>query len=484
MEPIISNFIDGKFVEASLLIDSYNPATGKVWARVPDSTANDVEHAVKAAKSAFPLWSMMPAKSRAMYLNKIADSLESRLAEFAEAESRDQGKPFSLAKTVDIPRAVHNFRFFASACLHTMGVSTQQPEFGTVNYTTHSPVGVAGLISPWNLPLYLLTFKIAPALAFGNTVVAKPSEMTSVTAWMLCTIFQECGLPPGVVNIVFGFGPKVGEAIVTHPDIRLISFTGSTVTGSRITEASASLTKKLSLELGGKNCGIVFDDADMRDCIPGLIRGSFTNQGEICLCTSRIFVQTGIYQNFVEEFVQAARKLRVGDPLQPGTNMGALISHEHLDKVRKYIHLALSSGGTVRCGEGIDPLELAAENKEGYFMRPTVIVNLPDTSPCMQEEIFGPVTCIVPFESEAEVIIRANTVKYGLCASIWSSDVGKIHRVANRLEVGTVWCNCWLIRDLNMPFGGIKSSGVGFEGFHESFEFFTNPKTICIKVQD
>lgn len=482
---MLENFINGKFLPCKNHIDSYDPSTGKVYCKVPDSDQEEVDMAVKAACDAFESWSKTPPELRAKIMRKIADLIESKLDEFAEAESRDQGKPVLLAKTVDIPRACLNLRFFASTIINasSMNHSNVLNKVGAVNYCVRCPIGVAGLISPWNLPLYLLTFKIAPAIAAGNTVVCKPSEMTSVTAWMMAKLMNEAGLPPGVCNLVFGTGPKAGAAIVKHPDIPVISFTGSTATGQTITQMSAPFYKKLSLELGGKNAAIVFDDADLEKCLATTIRSSFANQGEICLCTSRVFVQKGIFDKFLEKFVEKTRQLQVGSPKDPGTNLGALISKEHLAKVLGYVKLAVNEGGEIVCGEGKDPpLNLPSPHTEGYFMHPTVITGLADSTRCMQEEIFGPVVAIVPFETEEEVIKRANGVQYGLCAVVWTENVSRTHRVSQQLQAGTVWCNCWLVRDLNMPFGGFKASGIGREGATESYEFYTEAKTICIKM--
>ncbi|NXH42283.1 AL8A1 dehydrogenase, partial [Dicaeum eximium] len=478
---VLENFIGGKFVPCSSYIDSYNPSTGDVYCRVPDSGKEEVEAAVKAAKDAFPVWSSKSPFERSQILNKLADLIEHDLEAFAQAESKDQGKTITFARTVDIPRAVHNFRFFASSILHHVTECAEMPAMGCVHYTSRAPVGVAGLISPWNLPLYLLTWKIAPAIACGNTVVAKPSEMTSVTAWMMCKLLEKAGVPPGVVNIVFGTGAKAGEALVCHPDVPLISFTGSTLTAQRITEKSAPHCKRLSLELGGKNPAIIFDDADLNQCIPTTVRSSFANQGEICLCTSRIFVQRGIYSEFLKRFVAEAKKWKTGNPSDPTINVGALISKEHLEKVRNYVKKAQAEGARILCGEGVDPLALPPGNQKGYFMLPTVIAEVKDESCCMQEEIFGPVTCVVAFDTEEEVIERANGVKYGLAATVWSGNVGRVHRVAHRLQSGLVWTNCWLVRDLNLPFGGMKASGIGREGAKDSYEFFTEVKTITIK---
>uniref|UniRef100_A0A2K5RHY5 Aldehyde dehydrogenase 8 family member A1 n=1 Tax=Cebus imitator TaxID=2715852 RepID=A0A2K5RHY5_CEBIM len=386
-----------------------------------------IEAAVKAAREAFPGWSSRSPQERSRVLNQVADLLEQSLEEFAQAESKDQGKTLALARTMDIPRSVQNFRFFASSILHHTSECTQMDHLGCMHYTVRTPVGVAGLISPWNLPLYLLTWKIAPAMAAGNTVIAKPSELTSVTAWMLCKLLNKAGVPPGVVNIVFGAGPRVGEALVSHPEVPLISFTGSQPTAERITQLSAPYCKKLSLELGGKNPAIVFEDANLDECVPATVRSSFANQ------------------------------------------------------VRSYVKKALAEGAQIRCGEGVDKLSLPARNQAGYFMLPTVITDIKDESCCMTEEIFGPVTCVVPFDSEEEVIERANSVKYGLAATVWSGNVGRVHRVAKKLQAGLVWTNSWLIRELNLPFGGMKSSGIGREGAKDSYDFFTEIKTITIK---
>ncbi|XP_010290904.1 PREDICTED: aldehyde dehydrogenase family 8 member A1 isoform X2 [Phaethon lepturus] len=428
---VLENFIGGKFVPCSSYIDSYNPSTGDVYCRVPDSGKEEVEAAVKAAKAAFPFWSSKSPFERSQILNKLADLIEHDLEAFAQAESKDQGKTITFARTVDIPRAVYNFRFFASSILHHTTECTEMATMGCVHYTSRAPVGV--------------------------------------------------GVPHGVVNVVFGTGPKAGEALVCHPDVPLISFTGSTLTAQRITEKSAPHCKRLSLELGGKNPAIIFDDADLTQCIPTTLRSSFANQGEICLCTSRIFVQRGIYSEFLKRFVAEAKKWKVGNPSDPTVNVGALISKEHLEKVRSYVKKAQAEGARVLCGEGVDSLALPTGNKKGYFMLPTVIAEVKDESCCMQEEIFGPVTCVVAFDTEEEVIERANSVKYGLAATVWSSNVGRVHRVARRLQSGLVWTNCWLVRDLNLPFGGMKASGVGREGAKDSYEFFTEVKTITIK---
>ncbi|KAH3881785.1 2-aminomuconic semialdehyde dehydrogenase-like [Dreissena polymorpha] len=476
----VQNFINGEFVESAKYLDSFDPSTGEVWAKIPDSDQMDVDNAVMAARNAFLSWSSTPVQERSRILLKVADILESRLDEFAELESHDQGKPVWLTKSMDIPRAVFNFRFFATCALHDLNRSNQMQALDAFNYTIKMPVGVAGLISPWNLPLYLLTFKVAPALICGNTVVAKPSEMTSVTAWKLGEVCNAGGLPPGVLNFVFGTGPSAGEAIVKHPDVPIVSFTGGTVTAVKLRIAAAPFSKKMSLELGGKNPAVIFNDADFEKCVATTVRSSFTNQGEICLCTSRIYVQSGIYQKFLERFVQEAKKLVVGDPKSPDSFMGALISKEHLAKVRGYVDIARQEGATILCGD--EPLNLPERNKQGYFMRPTVISEVKDSSRLITEEIFGPVVVVVPFDTMAEVIERANSVKYGLAATVWSSDVSTLHTVSQKLHAGTVWANCWMVRDLNMPFGGMKESGTGRESAKDSIEFFTEEKTICVKL--
>ncbi|XP_030643025.1 2-aminomuconic semialdehyde dehydrogenase isoform X1 [Chanos chanos] len=478
---MLENYIGGKFIPCSAYIDSYDPSTGEVYCKVPDSGPKEVEAAVKAAKEAFPEWSAKSPAERAQILNKVADLLEARLEEFAQAESKDQGKTITSARTTDIPRSAYNLRFFASSVLHHTTECSQMDHMGCLHYTVRCPVGVAGLISPWNFPLYLLTWKIAPAIATGNTVVAKPSEMTSVTAWMLCKLLKDAGVPDGVVNLVFGTGPRAGDALVSHPDVPLVSFTGSTATARLITERSAPFCKKLSLELGGKNPAIVFADANLDVCMSTTVRSSFGNQGEICLCTSRIFVERSIFSEFLERFVAAARQWKTGVPSDPKNQNGALVSKEHLEKVRSYVALARAEGAQVHCGEGVDVLEVPDKNVGGYYMLPTVISGMKDSSRLMQEEIFGPVTCVTPFDLEEEVITRANGVRYGLAATVWSQDVGRVHRVVKRLESGSVWANCWAVSDPNLPFGGMKNSGVGREGGKDSYHFFTEVKCITIK---
>ncbi len=476
----VLNFIDGHFREplAGEWFSNINPATAEVFSEIPDSSAKDIDWAVDSARRAFLSWSDIPVAKRSEFLYRIADLIERRRQQFAELESKDQGKPVVLADAMDIQRAIHNFRFFAGSVLHHENESTEM-DASAFNYVTRRPVGVAGLISPWNLPLYLLTWKIAPALAAGNTVVCKPSEFTSMTAALLCEVFQEAGLPAGVCNMVFGTGPKVGDPLVRHPHVPLISFTGGTDTGRKIFQASADHFKKLSLELGGKNPTILFADCDHLQALPMVLRSSFLNQGEICLCGSRIYVEESYFEKFLTDFVNETQKLKVGDPTQADTFMGPLVSEAHYRKVLSYIKLAESEGGQILCGGGRPAL--AAPFDKGYFLRPTVIAGLPETSRCIQEEIFGPVVTVSTFKTKEDAAFKANSVKYGLSASVWTSDLTKAHWLARELNVGTVWINTWLMRDLRMPFGGTKASGIGREGGKHSLDFFTEAKTVNVR---
>ncbi len=479
---VLANYIDGELVAPSgrAYLDVIEPATGAVCARVPDSEARDVDRAVHAAVRAFPTWSRTAAEERSRLLLRVADLIERRLEELARVESTDTGKPLALARSVDIPRAVSNFRFFATAILHLHSESHRTDE-RALNYTLRNPRGVAGLISPWNLPLYLLSWKIAPAIATGNTAVAKPSEITPMTAFRLAELCSEAGLPPGVLNIVHGRGQEVGAAIVGHPDVPTISFTGGTKTGADIAARAAPRFKKLSLEMGGKNPNIVFDDAEIEDALATSIRSSFTNQGQICLSGSRIFVQRGLYEDFVERFVARTRELRVGDPLDPETDQGAIVSATQLDKVRRYVDLAREEGGRILCG-GRQPSDLPERCVNGYFFEPTVIVDLDVSDRVNQEEIFGPVVTITPFSDERQVIEFANSTEYGLAASVWTQNLARAHRVAEAVSSGTIWVNCWMLRDLRVPFGGMKNSGVGREGGEEALRFFTEPKNVCVRI--
>ncbi|KAF9203458.1 Aldehyde dehydrogenase 8 member A1 [Haplosporangium sp. Z 27] len=476
----IENFINNEHVKPTLgnYFDTFEPARGEPYAKLPDSTKEDVELAYKAAAAAFPGWSKTGRPERAKILYRIADLLEARLDEFARAESKDQGKPVELARTVDIPRAVYNFRFFAGRILHSVDEAGELPGVG-LSYSQRMPIGVAGLISPWNLPLYLLTWKIAPCIACGNTAVCKPSEFTSMTAYLLCSVLKDAGLPSGVVNMVFGTGMNAGQAIVEHPRIPLISFTGGTVTGSKIIANSARYFKKLSLELGGKNANIIFADCDFDSALKTSLRSSFANQGEICLCGSRIFVERPIYEKFLNELVKGAKALKVGDPTKNDVNLGALVSKEHWEKVVSYIDLGVKEGGKIECG-GQRPASLADEFKNGYFLEPTIISGLTPSCRTMREEIFGPVVTIYPFDAEEEAITLANDSDYGLSCSVWTENGRRARRVAGEIQVGTVWVNTWMARDLRMPFGGMKQSGLGREGGDHSLDFYSELKTICL----
>jgi aminomuconate-semialdehyde/2-hydroxymuconate-6-semialdehyde dehydrogenase len=476
----IRNFIGGQFVDptGAKYLDNIEPATGKAYSQVSDSDGRDVHLAVAAAEKAFADWSKKPTAERSKILLRIADLIERDLEKFARAESIDTGKPVSLARSLDIPRAVANFRFFATAILHTESEAhiTDNVAF---NYTLRQPRGIAGLISPWNLPLYLLSWKIAPAIAVGNTAIAKPSELTPMTAYMLCEIAREAGLPNGVLNVIHGTGPNVGSAITAHPKINTISFTGGTATGRKVAEACAPLFKKMSLELGGKNPNIIFADADLDAAIAGSVRSSFANQGQVCLCGSRVFVERSAYKDFVERFIDQASQLRMGDPLDENTEQGAIVNKQQLEKVKFYVDLARKEGGNIALG-GSAPQPPNERCREGYFFQPTVITGLSVSCRTNREEIFGPVVTITPFDSEDEVINHANDVEYGLSSSVWTQNLSRAHRVAERINTGTVWVNCWLVRDLRVPFGGMKQSGVGREGGEEALRFFTEPKNVCI----
>jgi len=481
MERIL-NYVDGRMLPPADggYLDNVEPATGRVYSQVPDSNADDVAHAVEAARSAFAGWSHTPASERSRLLLDIAQRIENELERFARAESVDNGKPLSLARSVDIPRAVANLRFFATAILHFSSES-HSTDYDALNYTLRRPRGAVGLISPWNLPLYLLTWKVAPALATGNTAVAKPSELTPMTAFLLGEVCRDAGLPPGVLNIVHGSGSGAGAPLTTHPDIGTLSFTGGTATGSQIASVAAPMFKKLALELGGKNPNMIFADADMDEVVAASVRAGFTNQGQVCLCGSRIFVERPAYADFVSRYVEAVRALKIGDPLEETTQHGALVSAAHRDKVLGYIELARKEGGRVLCGGGA-PAELPERCRGGFYVEPTVIVDLPVTCRTNQEEIFGPVVTVTPFDDEDEVVRFANSTSYGLSASVWTRDVSRAHGLAERIEAGTIWINCWLLRDLRVPFGGMKQSGVGREGGLEALRFYTEPKNVCIKL--
>ena len=473
------NYINGTYVSARSgeSIPNVSPRDGKVFSLIPDSDHQDMEVAVEAAQAAFPTWKKTSAEDRCKILTRIADLIAVHQEKLVHAESLDNGKPLAVSSHVDIPRAESNMRFFASGAQHFASESHVM-ENGTVNYTYRKPIGVVGCISPWNLPLYLFTWKIAPALAAGNCVVAKPSEITPYTAFLFSEICIEAGLPAGVLNIVHGTGPKVGEAMVNHPAIKAISFTGGTATGKRIASILAPQFKKMSLELGGKNATIVFEDVDLEKTASAVSRAAFANQGQICLCGSRIFVQRAIYEAFKRMLVEKVSKMKVMDPMLPESKFGALVSEAHLEKVLSYITTAKEEGGTVLCG-GQSP-EMPEELRGGFYLLPTLIEGLSPSCRTNQEEIFGPVATLIPFDTEEEVIQYANGTVYGLAASLWTKDVSRAHRVAHQLETGICWINTWLNRDLRTPFGGVKQSGLGREGGWEAFRFFTEPQNICI----
>jgi len=476
----IQNYINGKFIPpiSNEWIDNYNPSNGEIYGQIPNSSKEDIENAYIAAKSAFPSWSQTTLDERSRILIRISELLEANLQRFAEAESKDNGKPISLAKAVDIPRAASNFRFFGNAITQFASESHESVGQDAINYTLRQPIGVVGCISPWNLPLYLFTWKIAPALAAGNCVVAKPSEVTPMTAYLLGEICNEAGLPKGVLNIVHGLGGSTGQAIIEHPDIKAISFTGGTATGARIAKVAAPMFKKLSLELGGKNPNIIFADCDYDDMLDTTVRSSFANQGQICLCGSRIFVEASIYEKFKSDFVARIQALKVGHPSEASTNIGALVSKLHLEKVMEYIQIAKDEKGKILCG-GNQVTVVGFEN--GYYLEPTVIEVPSDECRVNQEEIFGPVVTIMPFETEDAVLQMANKVKYGLSATLWTNNLKRTMRMSNELQAGIVWVNTWMMRDLRTPFGGVKASGVGREGGFEALRFFTEAKNVCIK---
>ncbi|MET0225142.1 MAG: aldehyde dehydrogenase [Dokdonella sp.] len=477
---VLCNLVDGRACAplAGRYLDVHEPAVGHVFARCPDSTSADVDVAVAAAQRASAGWAATPAETRARVLNRLADLVERELDALAELESRDSGKPVKLARELDIPRAIANLRFFAAAITQWAGES-HATDTRTLNYTLRQPLGVVVCISPWNLPLYLFTWKIAPALAAGNAVVAKPSEVTPCTAARLGELSIEAGFPPGVFNIVQGSGPGVGQALVEHTQVKAISFTGSTKTGAAIAAAAAPTFKKLSLELGGKNPAIVFADADLSEAnLDTIVRSGFANQGEICLCGSRLLVERSIYDSFKQRYLAKVRALRVGDPENARSDLGALVSRAHFDKVMGCIERARAEGGSVLTGG--DAVQLEGRCAEGWFVAPTVIEGLPNAAATNQEEIFGRVVGLIPFDSEDEALAIANDTGYGLAASLWSSNLDRAHRVAAQLEFGIVWINCWLLRDLRTPFGGVKNSGVGREGGVEALRFFTEAKNVCL----
>ncbi|MBA6389178.1 aldehyde dehydrogenase [Colwellia sp. BRX10-3] len=477
---IIANFIDGQYQvpHQQQYLDNIEPATGKVYGQIPDSGDEDVELAVAAAKKALPAWRALPLEIRADYLTAIAQEIEQRIEELALAEAIDNGKPVSLARSVDIPRAASNFKFFAHACSQFASESHAMAG-SAINYTLRQPVGVVGCISPWNLPLYLFTWKIAPALAAGNCVIAKPSEITPKTAAMLGEICQKVGLPRGVLNILHGTGANVGQAICQHEEVKAISFTGGTTTGAAIAKLLAPKFKKLSLELGGKNPALIFADCDFDSTIEQVFRASFANQGQICLCASRLYIERPIYEKFKQALIAKAQALQPNDPLLDASEMGAIVSSSHLQKVLSYIDDAKTQGGKILIGG--EQIKLSGRCQEGYFLQATIIEGLANNARCNQEEIFGPVITIQPFDTDQEALALANDSDYGLAATIWTNNLGRAHFLAENINTGIVWINCWLLRDLRTPFGGMNHSGLGREGGDDAMRFFTESKNVCVK---
>lgn len=479
----ILNYIGGEFLEPGSgdWLDVHEPATGQVFAQLPDSDEADVEQAARAALAAKDGWAKLSHDERSQWLWRLADGIEARAEELAQAESRDNGKPVALARRMDIPRAAANFRFFAHAVTqYAAEAHATGPH--AVNYTLRHPLGVVGCIAPWNLPLYLFTWKIAPALAAGNCVLAKPTEITPMTAFHLSEIAHEVGLPAGVLNLVHGRGARAGVAVVEHPAVKAISFTGGTATGQDIARRAAPQFKKLSLELGGKNPNLIFADCDYEKALETSVRSAFTNQGQICLCGSRILVEASIYERFRDDFVARVQALRVGDPQDEASDQGAVVSESHFRKVLSYIDLAREEGGSVLCGGA--PVEVGGRCAGGWFIAPTVIEGLSISCRTNQEEIFGPVVTLMPFEDEAQALALANGVPYGLSATVWTQNLTRAHRVAAALQAGVVWVNCWMLRDLRTPFGGMKQSGVGREGGFHALDFFTDAQNVCIHLGD
>lgn len=481
MEKIL-NYINGEYVQpqSNAWIDNVNPSNGEVYAQIANSNSADIASAYEAAAQAFPKWSNTTIDERSRIMLKIASLIDENLERLAMAEAKDNGKPLSLAKSVDIPRASSNFRFFGNAITQFSSDAHESVGLNTMNFTLRQPIGVVGCISPWNLPLYLFSWKIAPAIAAGNCVVAKPSEVTPMTAFLLGEICTEAGLPPGVLNIVHGTGPDAGQAIVEHPNIKAISFTGGTATGAHIARTAAPMFKKLSLELGGKNPNLIFADCDYEKMLAVTVRSSFANQGQICLCGSRIFVEESIFEKFKKDFIAKVSQLKVGDPFDDDTNLGAVVSKAHMEKVQSYIKIAQEEGGNILFGGN---RVTVAGHENGFYLQPTIIEVFDDQCRVNQEEIFGPVVTLMPFKTETEALTMANGVKYGLSATVWTNNLNRTMRVSKQLETGIVWVNTWLNRDLRTPFGGMKDSGVGREGGFEALRFFTEAKNVCIKYE-
>ncbi len=478
----LKNFINNEqhITLSGLWLDNYEPASGKIYGQIPNSNEDDVEKAYQAANAAFKSWSNTSIDERSRIMLRIADLIEENLEELAAAESRDNGKPLWLAKAVDIPRASSNFRFYGNAITQYSSDAHESVGKNTMNFTLRKPIGVVGCISPWNLPLYLFSWKIAPAIAAGNCVVAKPSEVTPATAFLLGEIVKKAGLPAGVLNIVHGLGGSCGQAIVAHPGIKAISFTGGTTTGEHIARTAAPMFKKLSLELGGKNPNIIFADCDYDKMLATTLRSSFANQGQICLCGSRILVEQSLYEKFKKDFVDRVKQLRVGHPDAADSKLGAVVSAGHRDKIIEYIAFAKANPKEYNILIGGNEVTITGY-EDGYYLEPTIIEVQSNDCKLNQEEIFGPVVTIMPFKDEAHALELANGTRYGLSATLWTSNLSRTMRMSNEIEAGIVWVNTWLNRDLRTPFGGVKDSGVGREGGFEALNFFTEPKNICIE---
>ncbi|MDG2012313.1 MAG: aldehyde dehydrogenase [Pirellulaceae bacterium] len=475
----IKNYIDGQLLEPGSgdYLENVNPAIGQVYSQVPNSQIDDINAAVESAEKAFPKWAGMPAAQRSEILRKLADLVDQNRERLVNAETDDNGKPLRLARAVDIPRVSANIRFYAGLSEGFASESHAMPD--GINYTLRQPLGVVGIISPWNLPLYLLSWKISPALAIGNCVVAKPSEVTPMTAYLFSQLCIEAGMPPGVLNIVHGGGATTGNAMLTHPGIKAISFTGGTQTGEHIARTIAPQFKKYSLELGGKNPNVVFADCDYERALATSLQSAFANQGQICLCGSRILVQKDLYDRFLSDFVTRAKAMKVGDPHEPESDLGAVVSQPHQEKVLQCIETGKQEGGELQCGGAA--ISLTGRCADGFFIQPTVFTGLANESQTNQQEIFGPVVTIQSFKDEDEAVALANGTRYGLSSSIWTSDISRGHRMAARINTGVVWINTWMVRDLRTPFGGMKSSGTGREGGQESLRFFTEPKNVFVK---
>ncbi|MDR5759068.1 2-hydroxymuconic semialdehyde dehydrogenase [Caballeronia sp. LZ035] len=480
----LRHFIDGEFVDAEASFANVSPVDGRELSRVAEADAVAVDAAIQAARRAQQgPWRRMRAPERADWLQRIADGIEARFDDFVAAEVADTGRPIAQARSLDVTRGIANFRTFADLVRTAPGefFETSTPDGDMLNYVTRKPLGVVGVISPWNLPLLLFTWKVAPALAMGNCVVAKPSEETPTSATLLAEVMRDIGLPPGVFNLIHGHGANAaGEWLTKHPGVDAITFTGESKTGSAIMKAVADGVKNVSFELGGKNAAVVFADADFDAAVDGVLRSSFTNAGQVCLCSERVYVERPLFERFVAALKARTEALRVGSPYEAGTTTGPLISQGHRNKVLGYFRLAVEEGATVVTGGGVPRFGNACD--DGAFVEPTIWTDLPDDARCVTEEIFGPVCHIAPFDDEDEVVRRVNDSAYGLAASVWTTSLSRAHRVAPQIETGIVWVNAWFVRDLRTPFGGAKQSGFGREGGRHSMDFYSELTTVCVKV--